>query len=248
MTWQVHLEIFDGPLDLLLYLIEREEIDIYDIPIARVVGQYLDYIKDVQSLDIDRAGEFLVMAATLCGIKARMLLPSQPAQIEEEGDLAGTVDPRQELVARLLEYSRYREAGRGLSQLEVNRGLTYRRWEEAQPEAPDRPLRAGEVTPEDLFQAFLRILERRREPHPREIAAEVVTVKEKISQLMRLIAIRSGPVRFTDLFEVAASRLEVVVTFLAVLELNRQRLITIIQPDPLGDISIRRREAVTHDV
>lgn len=242
MTWEVHLGVFDGPLDLLLHLIKSEEIDIYDIPLAQVVEQYLDYIEDVQSLDIDRAGDFLVMAATLCGIKARMLLPGQVQGSDEGSEIAIVVDPRRELVERLLEYSRYREAGRVLREFEVNRSLTYRRWEEAEPEVPERPLETGEVSPEDLFQAFLRILERRREPATQEISAEVVTVREKIAQLIRVLSSSQATIRFSELFEPAVSRLEMVVTFLALLELNRQRLVTIIQPEALGEISIRRRE------
>lgn len=240
MTWEVRLGIFDGPLDLLLYLIRREEIDISDIPIARVVEQYLNYIRHLRDEDIDQAGDFLVMAATLCGIKARILLPPPTASTDEEEVAADEADPRQELVGRLLAYSRYRQAGQLLSELEKSRELTFRRWQESNPDPPDRPVPAGSVAPHDLYEAFLRIL-RHREPVPREISADAVTVKQKISQLLSLFSEQPGPVRFSQLIESVASRLELIVTFVAMLELNRRCLVNVWQTEALGEINIQWR-------
>lgn len=239
----LRLENFEGPLDLLLHLIEKDEIDIYDIPIGRVTEQYLQYLADIDSVDIDRAGEFLVMAATLCQIKARMLLP-RPVVETEESAVPGMEpgDPREELVLRLLEYSRFRQAAGLLDSLAADRSAAFSRWQEGSaPELP--PLESspgGTATLQDLLDAWQALLERRRSPPVREIAREPVTVAECMETIRQALAEQPTGLKFPDLFPPDATRHELVATFLALLELLRLHEVSVYQEGPLGDIYLYR--------
>ena len=235
--YKVRLEIFEGPLDLLLYLIKKEELDIYDIPIERITQQYLEYLELMRLLDLEIAGEFLVMAATLMYIKSRTLLPEDQRTAEdvEEGE-----DPRWELVRQLVEYKKFKDAAEQLAAREVQRQDIFARTP-ADPKLPVEPsLTMGEVSLFDLINAFNEVLKRatKREDF-REILDEHFTVAEKIEMILRRIA-QSARLAFQELFDQAASRTEIVVTFLAVLELIRLQQIAVRQLQPFAEIEIVR--------
>lgn len=235
--YKVKLEVFEGPLDLLLYLIKRDEIDIYDIPIEHITRQYLEYLEAFQELDLDIAGEFVVMAANLIYIKSRSLLPVQPQgeeEIEEEAD------PRWELVRQLLEYKKFKEAAAELGDREARTADLFRRIPPT-PDLPDeRPI--SEISIFDLINAFQKALKKLRKTDDlREIFEENYTVSDKIEFVLRLTSSRV-PVKFSELFASAASRTEIVVTFLAMLELIRLKQLSLTQSEPFGEIEVSRRE------
>ncbi len=231
MAHRVRLEVFEGPLDLLLYLIKREELDIYDIPVARITDEYLQALKVMQLLNLDMAGEFLVMTATLMQIKSRMLLPAEEAAPEGEEE-----DPRADLVAQLLEYKRFKEAA------EVLRGYEERRHEVfPRTASADEGEYLLEVSIFDLLGAVGTVLERAREDPVTEISAEEVTVEEKIRYLLDLLRERSA-VTFGELFAGMATRVEIIATFLALLELVRLGEARARQADPFGEIRVIGRK------
>ncbi|OGX23463.1 MAG: hypothetical protein A3J51_02580 [Omnitrophica WOR_2 bacterium RIFCSPHIGHO2_02_FULL_45_21] len=235
MSYKIKLDIFEGPLDLLLYLVKKDHLNIYDIPIAAVTEQYLQYIELMRFLDLNIAGEFLVMASTLIHIKSRMLLPPEPIQ---EGILQEEEDPRAELVRKLLEYEKYKEAAALLRQKEVNRQNVFTR-------APIQMQASGEVYFEaslfDLISAFSKALK----DIPRELFYEVIkdefTVEEKIHDLLHLFLNKSA-VCLSELFALAKNKLELVVTFLAVLELIRLKEIIIAQKETFGEVQVMRNQ------
>jgi len=235
--YKVKLDVFEGPLDLLLYLIKRDEIDIYDIPIEHITRQYLDTIEAFQELDLDIAGEFVVMAANLIYIKSRSLLPVQ-AQGEEEAE--EEADPRWELVRQLLEYKKFKEAAAHLSEREAHQSDLYPHVGPA-PEIPEeRPL--SEVSIFDLINAFQKALKRIHKTEDlREIFEENYTVSDKIDFVLRMTESRV-PLKFSELFANIASRTEMVVTFLAMLELIRLKQLSITQPEPFGEIEVCRKD------
>ncbi len=238
MSYQIKLEIFEGPMDLLLYLIKKHELDIYSIPIALITQQYLEYIELMKSLDMEIAGEFLVMASTLTHIKSRMLLP--PPE-NPEGDEDG-VDPRAELIRRLLEYKSFKEAAGSLGQKEETWSQVYTRQAESIAGIPadDEPL-LFDFHLFDLLAALKDVMA--RVPDARfEITPETVSITEKISQILsRLEAADS--VLFADLFEGSTSKMQVIGTFLALLELIKTRVVKAFQIDQFG--AIRITKAVT---
>jgi segregation and condensation protein A len=233
--YKVKLEVFEGPLDLLLYLIKKDELDIYDISIERITQQYLAFIEAFKILDLEVAGEFVVMAANLIYIKSRSLLPAhvQPPEEEAEED-----DPRWELVRQLVEYKKFKDAAAQLGQREVEQSNMFSRLPESEP-AAERPL--GDVSVFDLISAFNNVLKRIQQREDlREIFAENFTVSDKIDLIMKITA-GGVSLRFTELFANAASRTEIVVTFLALLELIRLNQLTARQEDPFGEIFLTRR-------
>jgi segregation and condensation protein A len=225
----VKLEKFEGPLDLLLHLIKRDEIDIYDIPIAHITQQFLHYLEIMRLLDLDISGEFLVMAATLMRIKARMLLPvPPPGEEDEEGD------PRDELVQRLLEYRQFKEAAGTLREREEKRRLLFERG--MTPEEEDAgPLPLAPVNLFALLDALDRVLARLPERNVLEMSGEAYDIEDKMALLVTR-ARRAGRLSFTLLLEECKSRLEVIVTFLALLELLKMGRLTAEQTGPFGDI------------
>jgi segregation and condensation protein A len=235
--YKVKFEVFEGPLDLLLYLIKKEEVDIYEVNLTRLATQFIEYIETMRMLDLEIAGEFLVMAATLMYIKSRELLPvDQRAQTEgeEEGE-----DPRWELIRQLVEYKKFKDAAAQLQALEVRQGDVFPRMAgklEFAPESPARP----EVSLFDLVNAVNVVLKRFSRPEDlRDIFEDKWTVSEKIEHLLRALSERLS-LKFSDLFEGVTSRSEVVVTFLALLELIRLRQVTAVQREPFGEIEICR--------
>lgn len=231
MSTNVQLEVFEGPLDLLLHLIKKNEVSITDVPIATITEQYLSTLELMQSLNLDVAGEFLVMAATLIHIKSRMLLP--PGEDDDEAEEEG--DPKEELIRRLLEYQRFKEAAEELEQREILRRDVFVRRSEV-------PVDVGEVGFEglslfDLISALRHVLERFPEERVHEVTLEKISVREKMNFLLDDLH-RRGKVIFQSLFEGADSRMEVVVTFLAMLELVKIRAIRVRQEERVGPIVI----------
>ncbi len=222
MSTSVQLEIFEGPLDLLLHLIKKNEVSITDIPIAAITEQYLATLDLMQSLDLDIAGEFLVMAATLIHIKSRMLLPVG----EEEADEEQGADPREELVRRLLEYQRYKEAAAELEQRELLARDVFIRASAPSEEAPPRGFR--ELSVFELLSALKQVLDRLPKDAVHEVALDKITVREKMTLLLEILRVRRS-VDFESLFVEVKSRLEIIVTFLAMLELVKVRAIRIFQ-------------------
>ena len=241
MSVTYKLESFEGPLDLLLHLIEKEEVDIYDIPIARITDQYMAYMAELQVFELESSSEFLVMAATLLAIKSRMLLPRPPAvdtglEVEELEE-----DPREALVQRLLEYRKYKAIAEQLRDKELARSLIYSRepldLTPFLPEMPDNPVEG--LTPADLMLAFRRVLIRaQRRNVTARIRRDEISVKERIGQMLAVLRERKGKVLFSRLFEADYDRGMVVVTFLALLELMKNRTVRCFQHKLFEDIVI----------
>jgi segregation and condensation protein A len=224
------LDIFEGPLDLLLHLIKKNEIDVHDIPIATVTDQYLAYLDLFETLNLDTAGEYLVMAATLMQIKSRMLLP--PAEGEEEED----EDPRTALVQQLEEYQRFRAAAAELANRDILARDVFRRAPQAaEDEGELPPLRELDLA--DLVDALREVLKRLPEEQAQEIAGERIAIADRIPFLLERL--RAGDVEFAHLFDARASRLEVIATFLALLELVRMRAVRALQAERFGPILLR---------
>jgi segregation and condensation protein A len=245
---KVQLEIFEGPLDLLLYLVKKEEVDIYEVNLTKIATQFIEYIEVMRELDLDIAGEFLVMASTLMYIKSRELLPKdQQAQVEEEeeGD-----DPRWELIRQLVEYKKFKDAAAQLQTRELEQENIYARIPgrvDFEPEAPLRP----DVSVFDLINAVNTILKRFGERDTgRDVFADPWTVSQKIEHLLNVSKTKST-MRFSELFAETTSRSEVVVTFLALLELIRMKHLRVLQPEPFSEIEISLAPArieAPHDV
>jgi segregation and condensation protein A len=231
MTFQVKLQGFEGPLDLLLHLIREHQVDILDIPIARITDEYLRTLALMQELDLDVAGEFLVMAATLIHIKSRMLLP--PEEVPE-GQEAEEADPRAELVDRLLEYQRFKEAAQTLGVLEGEQLLLHPRGAPATALEVEGPL---EIPLLDLLRAFRDVLRRAPAASPVEIQPEELNVGQRLVLLVDRLA-QESPLPFDRLFEGSARRVEIIVTFLALLEALRRGMASARQSDPHGPIMV----------
>lgn len=227
--YKVQLDIFEGPLDLLLHLIRTQEIDIYDIPIARITDQYLSYLQMMRDLSINLAGEFLLMAATLIYIKSRMLLPAEPI---EEGEIE---DPRQDLVQQLLEHERFKNAAQLLYQRETVELSVWPRGENEFAEDEQEMISANVF---DLVKAFHVIVERYKDQIVMEVQRENVTLEGKLQEIRRLLAVRKDFL-FSMFFEQKLSKIHVVVTILALLELVKRHEVRLFQKGMFEDIRIR---------
>jgi segregation and condensation protein A len=236
MSYKIKLEIFEGPLDLLLYLVKKDHLNIYDIPIAKVTEQYLQYLNLMQLMDLSIAGEFLVMAAELMKIKSKMLLPVEETAAEEEED------PRAELVKRLLEYERFKQIAETLREKENTQKEVFKR---PKVEVEKGPSDSKEVYFEasifDLINAFSQALK----DVPKEVFYEVIkdefTIEEKVHTLLHLLLVEPS-VRVSGLFSKAKNKLEVIVTFLAILELVRMKEVVLYQTSLFDDIEISRNK------
>src|ERR1017187_2207996 len=235
--YKVKFEVFEGPLDLLLYLIKKDEVDIYEVNLTRLATQFIEYIDLMRQFDLEIAGEFLVMASTLMFIKSRELLPvDQQAVVEgeEEGE-----DPRWELIRQLVEYKKFKDAAARLQVLEAEQENIFPRLPgklEFENTAPPPKL---DVSIFDLLNAVSGVLQRfNQRENPGDIFEDKWTVSEKIEFILRVIAER-GVARFIELFKSAASRSEVICTFLALLELIRLRQLVCSQPEAFAEIEIR---------
>jgi len=233
-AYRVSLENFEGPLDLLLHLIQQHELDIMDIPIRFVTEKYVEYIMLMQELNIDIASEYLVMAATLAHIKSKMMLPPEPGA-EDAEDLEPEDDPRLELVRRLLEYQKYKRAAEQLADRSIfgrdvfGRGLSA---PEVEGQAPLAPLSLFK-----LLDAFQGVLSRAKTVLDHEIQLDRLSISDRINQLADLLRARAR-LEFDELFEGQRSRPELIVTFLALLEMTRLRMTRLYQDDPLGPIRV----------
>jgi segregation and condensation protein A len=239
MDYKVKLEIFEGPLDLLLYLIQKNELEIHDIPISLVTEQYLEYMNLMNLLDLDLAGEFLVMASMLMRIKSKMLLPVD----ETVEPLADEVDPRDELVQKLLEYMKYKEAAKELRDMESIRSDSFTRFpQDIEIDADDSPFMEGSMF--DLITAFSKVLQNMPKDIFHQIIKDEFTVAEKVHELTQMLSSQRS-VYFSTLFQKAKNRLEAITTFLALLELVRLKEVVFVQSNAFDDIEISKREQNT---
>ncbi|MDD5644058.1 MAG: segregation/condensation protein A [bacterium] len=234
--YNVRLEVFEGPLDLLLYLIKKEEVDIYDIPVEKITKQYLEYLGLMKMLDLNIAGEFLVMASTLMYIKSMMLLPPEERVIDEEE----AIDPRADLVKQLLEYKQFKELADHLEEREKERINVFPRAASAVAGPDEAEL--SNVSIFDLISAFSDILRGAQQEDLREIFEDKFTVSDKISHITGILK-NNKNVKFTELFDKTANKGEIVVTFLAVLELIRLKAIKAVQRKHFADIFIETASA-----
>lgn len=234
-VYTIRTEAFEGPFDLLLHLIKKNEVDIYNIPIAAITRQYLDYLDVMQELNLDIAGDFLVMASTLIQIKSRMLLPLPPDEEIGEEDLE---DPRAELVRRLLEYQKYREAAVSLAQRELLGRDTFVRDFAAPELAEIEPAQERlEVELFELIEAFRRVLATVPEQTFHEVGAEGLSIADRINELLLLLQGTDAAV-FENLFIGSATREQVIITFLAILELCRLNMVRLAQARSFGSILV----------
>ena len=231
MSTRVQLEIYEGPLDLLLHLIKKNEVSITDIPIATITEQYLATLELMETLSLDLAGEFLVMASTLVHIKSRMLLPPEADDPDDEDG----VDPREELVRRLLEYQRYKEAAVELEQREMLARDVFTRTLAPVEEVGPRGFR--ELSVFELLNALKQVFDRLPKDSAHDVILEKITVREKMTFLLDSLRGHRN-LLFEALFDAAKSRMEVVVTFLALLELVKVRAIRVYQEEMAGPILI----------
>ena len=232
--YTVRLEMFEGPLDLLLHLIRKNEISITDIPIALITEQYLDYLKLMKELNLDVAGEYLLMASTLLHIKSKMLLPTSPEEDEEGGE-----DPRAELVRRLLEYQAYKEAATELQRRPLLDRDVFIRTVPLETEEPEKEEKI-DVNLFDLLEAFRKVLERAKPEIFHEVMMEQITVEERIQDILSLLQRENRSVTFYRLFPEQAPRKIIVVTFLAILELVKMKLVRVFQMAPFETIRVSR--------
>src|ERR1700747_2462723 len=232
--YKVKLEVFEGPLDLLLYLIKQDEIDIYDISLERITSQYLEHLQAFKELNIELAGEFIVMAANLIYLKSRSLLPRDQQPPEED---AAEEDPRWELIRQLIEYKKFKEAAAELNLRALEQERIFIREAGSSP-ALQEPLRLGDVGIFQLISAFQTVLKRiEARQDMQEIFSERFSVSEKIDAILQRVG-TGACLRFSDLFGAAASRVEVVVTFLALLELIRLKQVRAVQKSMFEEIEI----------
>ena len=229
-SYSVKLENFEGPLDLLLHLIRKEEIDIYDIPIAKITGQYLEYIQVMENLDLELAGEFILMAATLIRIKTKMLLPAQPD--EEE-------DPRAELVQALLEHQKFQKVGEELSAREKEASLYHPRLDFSSLAIPDPVVEFKVPSLYELLNTYKVLLERQTQKAIHEIKLPEVTLEERIERVMTYLEDR-GKVEFEELYLDIPLKIYMVVTLLAALELVRRGWVKLEQKELFGTIRLWR--------
>lgn len=240
MDYKVKLDVFEGPLDLLLYLIKKNEIDIHDIPITLITEQYLEYINLMQLLDLEVAGEFLIMAATLLHIKSKLLLPVTENPEEE---LTQEMDPRFELVQKLLEYMKYKEAAKDLKSLEEERAKLFTRI------PPPIELEPGEnilieVTIFELISAFSKVLKEMPKDVFHQVIKDEFTVAEKVYELVEVLKSEQR-VRFSRIFKDTKNKLEAITIFLALLELVRLKEVSLYQNELFDDIDIEKAQRLT---
>ncbi|MBM4347694.1 MAG: segregation/condensation protein A [Deltaproteobacteria bacterium] len=229
--YTIRLESFEGPLDLLLHLIQKNELDIFNIPIALITEQYMEYLKWMKTLNLDIAGEYLLMASTLLHIKSRMLLPQTTVEEEEEGE-----DPRAELVRRLLEYQKYKTAASEFDHRPMlDRDVFVRL---ASPEETQPEEERIEATLFDLIDALRKALERVKEESFHEVVLDRLSVEDKVQEILLLLQREKRSLPFHILFPEQASRRVIVITFLAILELVKTKWIRVFQAAPFETIRI----------
>ncbi len=231
-AYQVKLEnLFEGPMDLLVHLIKKNEVDIYDIPIAFITDQYLQYLEWMKMMNIDFAGEFLVMAATLTQIKSRMLLPTHGNEDDDEED------PRMEIARPLIEYIQMKTAAEALAQRNLLGDKTFTRAATKSNVLKTSEPELAQVGLFELIDAFQKILKRTTGSHIVDLATEPLSVKERMNQMLEVLE-KKGSITFEKLFDQAPSKMEIIVTFLALLELIKMNLARVVQSMPTGIIRV----------
>ena len=237
MAYRVKLQNFEGPLDLLLFLIKKNEVDIYDIPIAEITSQYLEYVEIIKLLDLESAGEFILLAATLIRIKAKMLLPRPPADEEEE-----MIDPRLELVTRLLEYKKFKELAFKMSDIEEEQRKVYSRgfFHESELGSDDGIDLDEDVTIFSLISAFKQVLDRMPKETFHHVEVIQISLDEQVEYIMNRLA-DGKAITFFELISHLKDKIIVVVTFIALLELIKQGELIIRQSKAFGEIWIARK-------
>ncbi len=236
-TWSVQLPQFEGPLDLLLHLCQKHELNILDIPIGLLTEKYLEYLAVMQLMELDVVAEYLVMAATLAHIKSKMLLPTPPPGQEDELSPEDEGDPREALIRRLLEYQKYKHAGeqlaaRGVAGRDVfGRGMPIEEGE-SQGLAP-----LAEVPMFALVEAFQRVLDKSKVKLSHDIVADRISLTDRIGELSDLLSVRRR-LLFDELFEAVSTKFDLVVTFLALLEMTRLKMTRLFQSEPFGPLHI----------
>ena len=240
MEYKVVLEAFEGPLDLLMHLIEKEKVDIYDIPIAKITDQYIEYFKTMQSIDLNVTSEFLVMAATLLEIKSKMLLPSSSK--EDEQLEIEEIDPREELVRRLLEYKKFKAAAEDLRAKGDIQSKVFFKPKEELEEFIEQDFELEKVDFKELFVAYINVLNRSKdnikEINLTEIQRDELTIEDCMDNLGNLIKEKKR-IKFEELFDDDITKTRVVVIFLSILELIKLKKIKVIQEQNFGDIIIK---------
>ncbi|MEC2075738.1 segregation/condensation protein A [Metabacillus fastidiosus] len=242
LQYQVKIDAFEGPLDLLLHLINKLEIDIYDIPVAKITEQYMIYIHTMQELKLDVASEYLVMAATLLSIKSRMLLPKQEELFESEFGEEYEEDPREQLIERLIDYRKYKEAAEELRSLEEERAQVYTKAPSDLSEYTEQKSNEPQilnVTLYDMLGAFQKMMKRKKiqKPLQTKITKQEIPIQTRMEEILIDLRRRPGRRRFQDLFP-SDNKEYLVVTFLAILELMKTNHITIEQENNFADIYI----------
>lgn len=236
----VRLPVFEGPLDLLLELIKKNEVNIYDIPVAEITRQYIDYINQMKEMNLDFAGEFIVMAATLLYIKSKMLLPDDTVEEDEDGE-----DPRAELVRKLLEYQAFKEAAKELGDMELERAKEFTRqiadfyFKDLDTQTIEHePLDANLY---DLLQAFHKVLKAVSRENVHEIFEQVISIDQKIEHIRHVMR-EKREFYFSELLSSKVTRNELIVTFLAILEITKQKAVRVYQEKMFEDIRIVKKE------
>ena len=237
--YPVKLSNFEGPLDLLLHLIKMNKVDVYDIPIVLITEQYLEYLDLMQELDLDVAGEFLVMASSLIHIKSRMLIP----RMEDETDIEEEEDPREALVRQLLEHQKFKAAAEMLHEREIIRSAQWTRPDSRIEHIAGEPFeRELEVDIFSLIQAFQSVMARSQDRPTVALPAEIVPIETRIDQLLEILSLTDARA-FEELFTHSVSRRELITTFLAVLEMIRLKLIRVVQSNTFGPIRVYKRSS-----
>lgn len=243
MAYSIKLDSFEGPLDLLLHLIDKAEVDIYDIPVAEITEQYLATIDTMHQMQLDVASEFVVMAATLLSIKSRMLLPKKEEQVFQpylDMDVE-EVDPREELVQRLLEYKRYKLLAEQLREMESGRSQVFTRpAENLTPYIREEENTVKDVTLYDLISALEKMVKKAKEKEQplTKVSRDEVSIKDRMQEIRQFVRVGGGMVRFSQLFSKEVTRTQIVTTFLALLELMKAKEIQCIQNQLFTDIMI----------
>jgi len=242
MTYKVKLDTFEGPLDLLLFLIKKNEVDIYDIPVSKITQQFLEYLDIIKLLDIEFASDFILLASTLLRIKAQMLLPKP--SIEEDEEVVE--DPRQELVYRLLEYKRFKDVAENLSEKEEFARNLYTRGSfkiESPGFADELVDERADISLFDLVTAFKTIVEKNKKVVVHRVRILNVNLEERIEFVISKIK-EYGEINFTALFEPTDDKLVWIVTFIAILELVKNQVIMALQSETFGEIILRMLDGI----
>ncbi len=245
-AWSLQLPHFEGPLDLLLHLCQKHELNILDIPISFVTEKYLEYLALMQLMQLDVAAEYLVMAATLAHIKSKMLLPAPPPGQEDEEDPEDEMDPREALIRRLLEYQKYKDAGQQLAARGVAGRDVFLRGAPVEEAVRQGPAPLAELPLFALVDAFQKVLERSKVKLSHDIVADRISLSDRITELSDLLQVRKR-IQFDEMFEGLASKADLVITFLALLEMTKLRMTRLRQSEPLGPLYIELAAAPGDD-